>query len=102
LTSTLGLAGCRLEPGYPDGSRPLVDRTGAVDSRVYRYAAGGMELPPEGADLAVIHQGRTLGHVVLVPTPRRGTSRDQRRVAVALSDLLAVAVGVRPLERARE
>jgi hypothetical protein len=61
-----------------------------------------MELPPEGAELPVIHQGHTLGHLVLTPTPGRGTSRDQRRVAVALSDLLAVAVRVRPLERARE
>jgi hypothetical protein len=102
LTNTLGLAGCRLEPGHPDGTRPLVERSGTVDTRVYRYTPGGMELPPEGADLPVIYQGRTLGHVVLTPTPGRGTSRDQRRAAVALSNLLAVAVGVRPLERARE
>jgi hypothetical protein len=102
LTDTLGLSGCRLEPGHPDGVRPLIERSGAIDTRTYRHAPGGMELPLEGADLPVLHQGRTLGHVVLTPTPGRGTSRDERRVAVALSDLLAVAVGVRPLERARE
>jgi hypothetical protein len=39
---------------------------------------------------------------VLSPRPGRGTSRDERRVAVALSDLLAVTVGERRLEQARE
>jgi hypothetical protein len=102
VANTLGLAACRLEPGHPDGARPLVERSGAVDTRVYRHAPGGMELPVEGADLPVIHHGRTLGHIVLSPTPGRGTSRDERRVAVALSDLLAVALGERRLERARE
>jgi hypothetical protein len=102
LTSTLGLAGCRLEPGHPDGERPLVERSGSVDSREYRHAPGGRELPVEGAELPLIHHGRTLGHVVLVPTAGRGTSLDERRVAVALGDLLAVTIGARPLERARE
>ena len=102
LTNTLGLSGCRLEPGHPNGARPLVERSGVIDTRTYRHAPGGMELPGEGADLPVIHHGRTLGHVVLMPTPGRGTSRDERRVAVAMSDLLAIAVGVRPLERALE
>jgi hypothetical protein len=102
LTDTLGLSGCRFEPGHPDGARPLVERSGAIDTRIHRHAPGGMELPVEGADLPVLHHGRPLGHVVLTPTPGRGTSRDERRVSVALSDLLAIAVGARPLEQARE
>jgi K+-sensing histidine kinase KdpD len=102
LASTLGLAACRLEPGHPDGARPLIERSGAIDTRVYHHAPGGMELPVEGADLPVVHQGRTLGYLVLSPRAGRGTSRDERRVAVALSDLLAVTVGERRLEQARE
>ncbi len=102
LTNSLGLSGCRLAPGHPDGARPVVERSGAIETRTYRHAPGGMELPIEGVDLPVLHQGRMLGHVVLTPTPGRGTSRDERRVAVALSDLLSVAVGVKPVEQARE
>jgi hypothetical protein len=98
-TSTLGLAGCRLEPVTPTEAGCSWS-TGRVDSRIGIPRAAWATAGGRRSDS---HQpGRTLGYVVLVPTPGRGTSRDERRVAVALSDLLAVAIGVRPLEKARE
>ena len=49
-------------------------------------------LPGDGVELLVERRGLTLGRLVLEPADRRGVSRDQRRVAVALADLLAMAL----------
>ena len=50
----------------------------------------GMELPRDGVALRVGAGQRSYGWIVLTPTPGRGTTLDQRRVAIALADLLAV------------
>jgi hypothetical protein len=46
----------------------------------------------------VVAAGRQLGRLLLIPHPHHGTSRAQRRVAIALADQLAVAATrTRPL-----
>jgi GAF domain-containing protein len=48
----------------------------------------------------VNHSGHLLGRLVLVPQPHRGTTRPQRRVAVAIADQLAVALAhTQPIEK---
>jgi hypothetical protein len=63
---------------------------------------GGFALPSEGVAVPVVHEGRPLGRLVLVPQAGHGTTKPQRRVAVALADQLAVAaVRTTPLHALR-
>jgi hypothetical protein len=91
LIDQLDLAGVRFEPAPYQGRFTALGRDGQIDSSTLHYEAGGFALPPEGAAVPVVAEGRQLGRLVLVPMPRRGTTRAQRRVAVALADQLAVA-----------
>ncbi len=51
-------------------------------------------------EVPVSHGGHVLGRLVLVPQPHRGTTRPQRRVAVAIADQFAVALAhTQPLEK---
>jgi Domain of unknown function (DUF4118) len=72
-------------------------RTGRLPGTQHRFAPGGLELPPGGVDIAVTHASRLLGRIVLVPQPGRGTSKPQRRAAVALADQLAVVAARTPV-----
>jgi hypothetical protein len=91
LIHLLGLASCRFEP-MPFHERLVgISRTGSIEADELHYEPGGFALPAGGAAIPVVHSGRLLGRIVLVPKPKVGTSRSQRRVAVALADELAVA-----------
>jgi hypothetical protein len=91
LVDQLDLAGARFEPApFAHHYVPLA-RNGHIDSPTLSYEPGGFSLPEEGAAVPVVAAGRQLGRLVLVPRPHRGTTRSQRRVAVALADQLAVA-----------
>jgi len=91
LVDQLDLLGARFEPAPFHDSYTGLARDGQIDSLTLNYEAGGFSLPIEGAAVPVVAGGRQLGRLVLIPQPHRGTTRSQRRVAVALADQLAVA-----------
>ena len=69
-----------------------LERGGQISARDLTSAhGGGFALPAEGVAVPVVNEGRPLGRLVLVPRPGTGTTRSQRRVAVALADQLALA-----------
>ncbi len=49
-------------------------------------------LPPEGADLAVHHHGRVVGHLRLTPRRRTHVTHEQRVLAITLADLLGATI----------
>jgi K+-sensing histidine kinase KdpD len=69
---------------------PVLERRGNVEVKVMYWTREGMELPRDGVLLPVTARQQSFGRIVLTPTPGRGTTIDQRRVAIALADLLAV------------
>ena len=71
---------CRCSPGPVGSSRPC--RTGP------RTASSS----PRRASIPVVAGNGVLGHIAIEATPGRGVSLDERRIAVALADLLAVAI----------
>ena len=91
LVDQLELSGVRFEPAPYDRQLPPLERDGQIGSKSLTYEHGGFALPSTGAVVPVVASGRQLGRLVLVPRPHRGTTRAQRRVAVALADQLAVA-----------
>jgi hypothetical protein len=91
LIDQLDLAGARFEPAPYEGRFTTLGRDGQIDSSTLHFEPGGFALPPEGAAVPVVAEGRLLGRLLLVPLPHHGTTRAQRRVAVALADQLAVA-----------
>ncbi len=91
LVDQLDLAGARFEPVPYHDQFTSLGRDGEITATTLHYEQGGFALPAEGAVVPVVASGRQLGRLVLVPLPHHGTSRAQRRVAVALADQLAVA-----------
>jgi hypothetical protein len=89
LTGLFDLERCRFEAGLPDGTRPVLERTGAVSGqREWRFAGGDLALPPAGVDLPVLGHGRPVGRFVLLPRPGVGASLEARVVGVAIADLV--------------
>ena len=92
LTDQLDLSACRFEPYAPTSALTTIERDGQLSSLHLDWVpGGGFALPAEGVAVPVVHQGRPLGRLVLVPQKGHGTTKPQRRVAVALADQLAVA-----------
>jgi K+-sensing histidine kinase KdpD len=91
ITDELGLQGCRFEPSPYAGNLPAVSHSGKLEGQLH-WAKEGFELPLDGSQLAVEHDGRLLGRLVLDATPGRGVTMDQRKVAIALADQLGVAL----------
>lgn len=89
LTELFDLERCRFEAGLPDGSRPVLERTGGITgTRAWRFAGGDLELPWAGVDLPVLGHGRPVGRFVLVPHQGVGASLEARVVGVAIADLV--------------
>lgn len=89
LTALFDLERCRFEAGLPDGSRPVLERTGAVSGqREWRFAKGDLALPEGGVDLPVLGHGRPVGRFVLIPSGGVGASLEARVVGVAIADLV--------------
>jgi hypothetical protein len=89
LTALFDLERCRFEAGLPDGSRPVLERTGAVSGhREWRFAGGDLALPAAGVDLPVLGHGRPVGRFVLLPRAGVGASLEARVVGVAIADLV--------------
>jgi hypothetical protein len=71
---------------------PLLCRDGHLDLLVLQYRAGGFTLPEPATAIAVQASGRVLGHLVCQPTPEVGVSVARRRAAIALADVLGLAL----------
>ena len=95
LVTELGLRDVAFRPGAPVGQAPTIDRAGRLHPLPTHFARGGFELPP-GTCLPVAAGGRDLGCIILTPGPHRGVTPEERRLAVALADVLAVALARSP------
>jgi K+-sensing histidine kinase KdpD len=93
LVEELGLAACHFEPAPYHGQLPAVQRSGRLEGPL-TWAREGFELPAGGVQLSVEHRSHLFGRVILEPTAGRGVSLEERRVAVALADQLAVALAM--------
>lgn len=104
LTATLGLSDCRFEPAGQRGTAavdmPVLPRSGALVGASMRVGIGGFELPLGGAALEVAAGGGVLGHIVMVPDARHGSALEDRRAAIALADLYALALAAARAEKA--
>jgi K+-sensing histidine kinase KdpD len=97
LVDELRLVDATFEPGdNPTSALPVLERKGHFDNKVMFWSRQGMELPSDGILLPVQAGDRSYGRILLSPSPGKGTTRDQRRVAVALADLLAVTLDRHP------
>jgi hypothetical protein len=93
ISSELGLASAIWSAADPSGERPVMTASGWVDAGgTLHHRPGGFELPGDGVELPVSYAGARLGTIVMAPRAGVGVSPDQRRVAVALADLLASAL----------
>ncbi len=92
LVGELGLGACRFDPGMGLTHLHRVERDGRLIEGEKYFTGGGFALPAEGVEVLVERRGLTLGRLVLEPADRRAVSHDQRRVAVALADQLALAL----------
>lgn len=100
LTASLGLRECRFEPATAGSASTMVTdpitvlpRTGALVGQTMRMGRYGFELPSSGAALEVVHNGTILGRIIIVPDAHQGSALEDRRAAIALADLYAVALG---------
>lgn len=98
LIRLMHVADCRYEdasdPSQAISELPLVSRSGTLQTRRRVWVDSGFQLPDDGAAIPVIHAGVTYGQIVLIPKPGSGSLRDERRLAVALADQLAIAVAL--------
>jgi K+-sensing histidine kinase KdpD len=91
VQQALGVHSARFIPGADAGDIPLLTRSGRVVPALSRWTGQGFQLPEQIA-VPVVAQDRVLGHLAIASTPGRSVSVDERRVAVALADLLAVVL----------
>ncbi|MCU1367743.1 MAG: osmosensitive channel histidine kinaselike protein [Ilumatobacteraceae bacterium] len=95
LVSSMGLSDCRYEPldrTTRVSTRVVLPRSGSLVSPSMHVGIGGFELPAEGVAIEVVNGSTLFGHVVLIPDAQRGSTLDSRRAAVALADLLGMAL----------
>ncbi len=92
LIDLLGLRSCRFEAQPVLSALPRLERTGQLDTRVWRFRDDGFELPAEGVELPVYGRGQLLGRFVLEPIPGIGVTLERRVVAVAIADQVGGAL----------
>jgi hypothetical protein len=85
LSDVLGLRGCRYEPDASAEGVPELRLDGDVSTLVQRRDRTGLVLP----ERVVLRAGS--GHFVLLGDPERGTTPEERLIAVAVAGLLAAA-----------
>ena len=91
LIDLLGLQGAELEVPAGSDALPQIEHDGRVDSPQRTYVRDGFTLPPNGVSLPLSADGRPIGRIVLMGDPGHGTTREQRRAAVAIADQFALA-----------
>lgn len=77
---------------------PQVAASGFVGGRVYHWVGTGFALPKEGVQLRVGNEQTPHGRVVLRGDARHAVDIDDRLFALALMELLALAIAQRPGE----
>lgn len=93
LAEQLDLAECRYEPDVDGRPFPVLDPIGRLEGHQFTWVGNGFALPADGVQVPMSDGVRSVGRLVLVPRPGTSTSRAQRRLAVAIGDIFAVAVG---------
>jgi K+-sensing histidine kinase KdpD len=101
IQTALGVQHARFWPGAGRADLPLLTRDGKVVPTLSKWTGRGFELP-EVVSIPVVSGRGVLGHIEVDSTPGRSVSIDERRVAVALADILALALerspeGIAPL-----
>ncbi len=91
LADELGAEDSHFVPEAASADTPLLTRSGRVVPTLSSWTGRAFELPAALAIPVVAGRG-VLGHIAVEPTPGRGVTLDERRVAVALADVLAVAL----------
>jgi hypothetical protein len=92
VQEVLGLEACWFEPPPYRSFAAHLARGGAVIGAELHVADGGFALPADGLELPVMGRGRLQGRLVLMPREHRGTSVEERVVALALADQLGAAL----------
>ena len=101
IRAELDVAAATWRPTELSGALPVMSETGWVGGGdVLHHHEGGFELPAEGVEMPVSFAGAQLGVIELVPRMGAGVSAEQRRVAVAMADLLASALARGTVTRA--
>jgi len=85
ITRVLRLQRCRWKAGYHGAAGYHLVRSGAVIG-----VEGDQSVLPRDVELPVVHQGVELGRLILTATPGEVVSREERRAAIAIADVLAV------------
>lgn len=93
LQDGLGLQRCWYESGPATAVRPRIGRRGTLEQAAYRLSNGEFELPGDEVEIPIRAAGTDFGRFVLVPTPGLGVAKDRRVAAVAIADVVAVALG---------
>lgn len=78
------------------GELPLMDADGEVNVPFKYLRPDGFELPPDGFAIPVAWHRRTFGYLAGMPVPNVGISVERRRVAVAMAEVLALALVAEP------
>jgi hypothetical protein len=92
LQELLGLEACGFESPPYQPLRAHLERGGALVGGELKVADGGFVLPADGVEIPVLGRGQVLGRLVLMPRRDRGTSVEERVVALALADQLGAAL----------
>ena len=91
IVHDLRIADCRFEVGRSSAVH-MLKRSGSLSAPDMRLSSEGFELPAGGVAVPVIFGSAELGQIVLIAKPGSGTSLEERRIAVALADHLAIAL----------
>ncbi len=93
LVDGLMLRGCRYEDGPARAARPTLSTRGTIERTDYRLSGGEFTLPPGELALPVRSRDAEIGRFVLEPTEGVGVARDRRVAAIAVADLVGLALG---------
>ena len=67
-------------------------RSGSLSATEMKITDEGFELPSGGVSVPVVFAGEVLGQLVLIAKPGSGSRLEERRIAVALGDHLAISL----------
>jgi K+-sensing histidine kinase KdpD len=81
------------------GALPRVESSGVVQNQVHHWVGTGFALPKEGVQMTVGPESAPHGRVILRGDERRAVDLEDRVFALALIDLLALAIAQAPRER---
>lgn len=91
LVKELRIADCRFERG-PSTAAHTLKRSGSLSATEMKITDEGFELPSGGVSVPVVFAGEVLGQLVLIAKPGSGSRLEERRIAVALGDHLAISL----------